>query len=52
MAFDRWTLQGTFDMTAYEASGGVDAASALIPLAAPEPQTGTLQLYLDVADFG
>ena len=52
MAFDRWTLQGTFDMAAYEAAGGEDAPSALIPLAAPEPQTGTLQLYLDVADFG
>jgi hypothetical protein len=52
MAFDRWTLQGTFDMAAYEAADGGDAGAALIPLAAPEPQTGTLQLYLDVADFG
>jgi hypothetical protein len=52
MAFDRWTLQGTFDMAAYEAADGGDAGAALIRLAAPEPQTGTLQLYLDVADFG
>ena len=52
MAFDRWTLQGTFDMAAYEAADGGDASEALIPLAAPEPQIGTLQLYLDVADFG
>jgi hypothetical protein len=52
MAFDDWTLQGTFDMAAYEAADGGDAPSALIPLAAPEPQTDTLQLYLDVADFG
>ena len=52
MAFDDWTLQGTFDMAAYEAADGGDASAALIPLAAPEPQTGTLQLYLDVADFG
>jgi hypothetical protein len=52
MAFDRWTLQGTFDMAAYEAAGGEDASSALIPRAAPDSQTGTLQLYLDVADFG
>ncbi len=52
MAFDRWTLQGSFDMAAYEADDGGDASAALIPLAAPEPQTGTLQLYLDVADFG
>ena len=52
MAFDRWTLQGTFDMAAYEAADGGDAPSALIPQAAPELQTGTLQLYLDVADFG
>jgi hypothetical protein len=52
MAFDHWTLQGTFDMAAYEAADGGDASSALIPLATSEPQTGTLQLYLDVADFG
>jgi hypothetical protein len=52
MVFDRWTLQGAFDMAAYEADDGGDASAALIPLAAPEPQTGTLQLYLDVADFG
>jgi hypothetical protein len=52
MAFDRWTLQGAFDMAAYEAADGGDAGAALIPLAAPEPQTGTLQLYLDIADFG
>jgi hypothetical protein len=52
MAFDDWTLQGFFDMAAYEADDGGDASAALIPLEAPEPQTGTLQLYLDVADFG
>lgn len=52
MAFHDWTLQGAFDMAAYEADDGGDASAALIPLAAPEPQTGTLQLYLDVADFG
>ena len=52
MAFESWTLQGTFDMAAFEAADGEDASSALIPLAEPEPQTGTLQLYLDVADFG
>ena len=52
MAFESWTLQGTFDMAAFEAADGDDASSALIPLAEPEPQTGTLQLYLDVADFG
>jgi len=52
MAFDRWTLQGSFDLEAYEAAGGVDAPSALMLKDAPEPQTGTLQLYLDVADFG
>jgi Peptidase family M23 len=52
MAFDRWTLQGTFDMAAYESADGGNASAALIPLAAPEPQIGTLQLYLDVADFG
>lgn len=52
MVFDDWTLQGTFDMAAFDAAEGDDAASALIPLAEPEPQTGALQLYLDVADFG
>ena len=52
MAFDDWTLQGAFDMAAYEADDGGNASAALIPLATPEPQTGTLQLYLDVADFG
>ncbi len=51
MAFDRWTLQGTFDMAAYEAADGDDPAG-LILLDAPDPQIGTLQLYLDVADFG
>jgi hypothetical protein len=51
MAFDHWTRQGTFDMGAYEAAGGQEAASALNLFATPEPQTGTLQLYLDVADF-
>ena len=30
MAFDRWTLQGTFDMAAYEAADGGDAGAALI----------------------
>jgi hypothetical protein len=52
MVFDRWTRQGTFDMAAYEATDVGDAPSALIPTSVPEPQTGTLQLYLDVADFG
>ena len=32
MAFDHWTLQGTFDMAAYEAADGGDASSALILL--------------------
>jgi hypothetical protein len=52
MAFDHWTLQGNFDLDAYDAAGGVDAPSALMLKEAPEPQDGTLQLYLDVADFG
>jgi hypothetical protein len=52
MAFDHWTLQGTFDLDAYDAASGVDAPSALMLKAVPEPQDGTLQLYLDVADFG
>lgn len=52
MVFDDWNLQGTFDMEAFDAADGEDAASARISLAEPELQTGTLQLYLDVADFG
>lgn len=51
MAFDHWTLQGTFDLPAFEAAGEVDAAAALRLKDVPEPQTGTLQLYLDIADF-
>lgn len=51
MAFDQWTLQGTFDMAAYEAGGG-DVAPALNLLPTPEPQAGTLQRYLDIAGFG
>jgi Peptidase family M23 len=52
MAFDHWTLQGTFDLDAYDAADGMDALSALSLKEVPEPQDGTLQLYLDVADFG
>ncbi len=51
MAFDHWTLQGNFDLAAYDARDG-DVPAGLILLDEPEPQTGTLQLYLDVADFG
>jgi hypothetical protein len=51
MAFDHWTLQGTFDLAAYDAREG-DVPAGLILLDEPEPQTGSLQLYLDVADFG
>jgi hypothetical protein len=52
MAFDHWTLQGTVDLDAYDAAGGGDAPSALMLKEVPEPQTGTLQLYQDIADFG
>ena len=52
MAFDRWTLEGTIDPAVYE-GGDVDGAvPALVPAGTPEPQAATLQLYLDVADFG
>ncbi|MFN8677267.1 MAG: M23 family metallopeptidase [Thermomicrobiales bacterium] len=51
MAFDRWTLQGTFDLDAYDAAGSADAPPALTLKEVPQPQAGTLQLYLDVADF-
>jgi hypothetical protein len=51
MAFDHWILQGTFDLDASDAAGG-DVPAGLILLDEPEPQTGTLQLYEDVADFG
>ena len=45
------TLQGSFDLEASDAAGG-DVPAGLILLDEPEPQTGTLQLYQDVADFG
>jgi hypothetical protein len=51
MVFDQWTLEGTFDMAAYEADDAGDAAAALSLLAEPEPQVGSLQRYLDVANF-
>ena len=51
-AFDHWTLQGTFDLDAYDAAGDPDAPPALTLKETPEPQDGTLQLYLDVADLG
>jgi len=51
MEFDRWSLQGTFDLAAYEAAVDGDPASALSLKDEPETQVGTLQLYLDVASF-
>lgn len=51
MVFDQWTLQGSFDMAAYEADANGDAAAALVLRAEPAPQQGTLQRYLDVASF-
>lgn len=52
MVFDHWTLQGTFDLDAYDAAGDADAPPAYTQMEVPAPQDGTLQLYLDVADFG
>lgn len=51
-AFDHWILQGTFDLDAYDAAGDADAPPALTLKEIPEAQDETLQLYLDVADFG
>ena len=51
MVFDQWTLEGTFDMAAYEADSAGDAAAALVPRLEPEAQAGTLQRYLDIASF-
>jgi murein DD-endopeptidase MepM/ murein hydrolase activator NlpD len=51
MVFDQWTLQGTFDMAAYEADAESDAAAALVLRTNPAPQSETLQRYLDVASF-
>jgi hypothetical protein len=50
MVFDRWSLQGTFDLAAYDAVDG-GLASALTLKDEPETQVATLQLYLDVASF-
>jgi hypothetical protein len=52
MAFDQWTLAGRIDPAVYEGGGDATAPPALIPTGAPAPQSETLQLYLDVADFG
>ena len=51
MVFDQWSLQGTFDLAAYEAAVDSDPASALTLKDEPETQVDTLQLYLDVASF-
>jgi murein DD-endopeptidase MepM/ murein hydrolase activator NlpD len=51
MVFDQWSLQGTFDLAAYEAAVDGDPASALTLKDEPETQVDTLQLYLDVASF-
>jgi hypothetical protein len=53
MAFDHWTLQGTFDLDAYDAlAAGEEAPPPLTLKEVPALQEGTLQLYLDVADLG
>jgi hypothetical protein len=52
MAFDHWTLAGTIPLDVYL---GADPSSDLPDLTPQGPmveQSGTLQLFLDVADFG
>ena len=46
MVFDAWTLEGTITLETFL------NATDVIPTGPTEPQTDTLQLYLDVADFG
>jgi hypothetical protein len=49
MAFDRWTLEGAVPPEVFAAA---TAETDLTPIGPPEEQAGTLQLFLDVADFG
>jgi hypothetical protein len=49
MAFDHWTLEGTVSPEAFFDESG---QASLAPVGTPEEQSASLQLFLDVADFG
>ena len=49
MAFDRWTLEGRVSPEVFAAA---NAETNLLPARTPQEQSETLQLFLDVADFG
>ena len=49
MAFDRWTLEGVVPP---EASSDQSGPPNLAPVGTPAEQSATLQLFMDVADFG
>ena len=52
MAFDQWTLEGTIPPAVYLGADPSSGVPDLTPQGDPVEQSGTLQLFLDVADFG
>ena len=52
MAFDRWTLEGTILPEVYLGADPSSEVPDLTLQGTPDEQSGTLQLFLDVADFG
>ena len=52
MAFDQWTLEGTIPPAVYLGADPNAGVPDLTPQGDPVEQSGTLQLFLDVADFG
>jgi murein DD-endopeptidase MepM/ murein hydrolase activator NlpD len=52
MAFNQWTLEGTIPPEVYLGADPATGVPDLTPQGAPSEQSGTLQLFLDVANFG
>jgi hypothetical protein len=52
MAFDQWTLEGTIPPEVYLGADPSAGVPDLIPQGPVVEQSGTLQLFLDVAAFG
>jgi hypothetical protein len=52
MAFDQWTLAGTIPLDVYLGADPSSDVPDLTPQGPIVEQSGTLQLFLDVADFG
>jgi hypothetical protein len=52
MVFERWTLAGRIGPADLEVAMVEPGGAAMLLEGAPQEQSATLQLYLDVADFG